>query len=99
MGSPRAPASAADAQGDTPRSAAGITARHWPGRLGIVVAAGHRHLAIAHLAQGRRIPHTALDRDRGTPWLWKANIIEHQRPSARGRFGDQPRHPLPVEVL
>ena len=71
--------------------------RHRPRGLGITVAAGHRHLAVPHLAQGARI--LASDPHRGRALLGKAGIVEDQDTIARGRFGDHLRYPLPVQIL
>ncbi len=71
--------------------------RHRPARVRIALAACHRHLAVAHLAQGPRIlPGHAY---RGLALLGKARIVEDQHPLTNGRLGNHLFHPLAVEVL
>jgi hypothetical protein len=70
---------------------------HWPCGVGIGLAAGHRHLTVAHLPQCPRI--LPLDADRALPLRGKARLVEHQDPLAPRGLGDHLLHPLPVEVL
>src|SRR5918996_4196192 len=70
---------------------------HRPEGQGVAVAAGDRHLRVAHLAQGARVlaghPH------RSFPLFGEAGVIQQQHAIAQGSGGQHQLHSLTIEVF